>query len=228
MGQKVIGIVVAIISAAVAYFVVGRSMRGSVDATQLHDAPAANLETGWIRAESARAKFTINLPGSYVAFDPESPDAQTTIEKVSATNPTAGMVLQQAKQQTQFVFWAFDIRDVTKFANNVNVSVQPRQNKPANQSQLDSEKGNLESKLPPGGRVVGLKMVDLPAGKAILSQMELQIDGPQGSYTSFSNGYVVSIDDQDVTITFTCLASDADKFQPIVEKAMQSLRPLKT
>jgi hypothetical protein len=71
-------------------------------------------------------------------------------------------------------------------------------------------------------------MVDLPAGKAILSQMELKIDGVQGSYTTFSNGYVVSIDDQDVTITFTCLASDADNFQPIVEKAMQSLRPLKT
>jgi len=225
MGQKVLGIIVAIIAGVVGYSVTSKMFRsGSSTVTDLRSAPEPAAVPGWKRHTSPSAGFSIHLPVEFTAFDPKSPELQKALEISMAENPQAAELMRKAQAQAEFAFWAFDTKNMSaNFAKNVNANITPKRNKPGTQADLDREKTEMLRQLPTGSKVLRLEFVDLPAGRAILSEMDLALPGSQVTH---SFGYIFSTKDNDVTVTFTCLPQDAPAFGLIADKAMRTVRPL--
>lgn len=229
MAQKVLGIVVAVIAGVIGFSLSSRLFSsGSSSVTEMRDVAEPAAVPGWKRHTSEGGRFSIHLPVEFTTFDPESPDFKRALAETLKNNPEGAIMLDKVQTQANFVFWAFDLKNMQgSFARNINANVTRKQPKPTTPAELEKEKRNLLAQLPDQSQVFRFELVELPTGRAIMSDMQLVLPGISGVQTTRSFSYVVSTGSQDVTITFTCLPNEAETFGLLADKAMRTLRPLR-
>jgi len=226
VGKLALGVIVALIAGVLGYFVGFRLVTGWLNPSPKNNAPEPMVAPGWKRHESKTHGFSIQLPVEFTGIDPADPNLKEIISQTANEHPEARAVLMQAVGNANFVFWAFNFKQIEgSFARNVNVVRSNRSASfPANDAELEPYKKAMAAQAPSSGRVISVQLIKLPAGQAIFSQLELNLQGAQGAQSTYSASYYLRSSKDDLTFTFTSLAKDADEFAPIAEKAIQTLR----
>jgi len=223
MGKWISVLVVAAVFAALGFFAAGKLLDRGPAKVKLDDSV---VTPGWKRHTVPSAGIQIDLPVEYTALDPKDPKIREAIQAIGRDNPEAEGILLQAIGIAQFVFWAFDLKNIEGgFAKNVNVLHQARGNRiPSPGENIEPIRESIVKDLPPSVRLVDVKALKMPAGNVLATVMQIEINTAVGKSKTWSYGYSVNDGDAQLTVTFTCLEKDADSFQPIAERAMETFR----
>jgi hypothetical protein len=216
-----------VIAGVIGYFVGFRMVTDWLNpAGSASNVPEPVVAPGWKRHESRAHGFSIQLPVEYTGIDPADPKLKEIIAQTANEHPEARAVLMQAVGNASFVFWAFNFKQIEGgFSRNLNVIRSNRSATfPSNDAELETYRQSMAALAPTSGKLISVNLVKLPAGAAIFSQLELNLQGAQGTQSTYSASYYLRSEKSDLTFTFTSLAKDADAFAPIAEKAIQTLR----
>lgn len=226
MGKFALGGMVALVAGVLGYFVGFRLVANWLNPSPKSNASEPMVAPGWKLHESKAHGFTIHLPVEFTGIDPADPNLKEIVSQAANEHPEARAVLMQAVGNANFVFWAFNFKQIKGgFARNVNVVKTARDVSFAiSKSNLETYRQAMVGQAPSSGKVISVEWKELPAGPAFFAQLELALQSAEGTQRTYSASYLIRSPRNDLTFTLTSLAKDADEFAPIAEKAMQTLR----
>jgi hypothetical protein len=228
MAQKTTGIIAGVIAGIVAAVVASRGVStllgGSVMKAK-HGA-SVSVPAGWKNFHSADAKFSIATPANYTQADPRSPDIQKAGEEIAKFNPEMRNALQQFAGNPDVKLFAVDLASgASGFATNINVikKTMPSGLVKSDKAMDEFRKG-MESSLPSSAKILKVEFAELAAGTAVLSEVELTINGAGGAVTERSAIYMIPDGNDSYTITFASAVKDYDKLRPVFTSVANSFR----
>lgn len=226
MGQRILGVIIAVIVGTIAYNLVSRTAGGFLGGMKVKHMPDAVVMKGWRKFDAARHGFSIHIPADYVAFDPKGPEMEAVIQEATKQNPSAGPSLRQMAASGDFALMAFDLKNVVNdFATNVNALRKAVGGKfVKSDGNLQQFRKGVENQLPPGSKITKIEYVELPIGTAINTEILMKINGASGTTECYALGYAIPDDSDLYSVTYSCDASLVDQLRLTAAESIKTLR----
>jgi hypothetical protein len=229
MGKTLIGVLVAIVAGYFGYRLAARMMEVSRHyGFEASSAPAPEAIPAWKSHTSKKGRFTIQLPVEFTAFDPASPKLEELILDSAGGDPKTRTMLETALKSGGFTFWAFDLtktgKDSGRVVNAILRSKSP--NLHQRSGQIESLRNEFASRLPRGSTLIQFGKTRHPIGNALFTEIEFAMTDSGTLKRTRSFAYLMGVGKNELSITFTCPASEAKEFELLAQRAMSTLRIL--
>ncbi|MCC7231067.1 MAG: hypothetical protein IT203_11795 [Fimbriimonadaceae bacterium] len=226
MGQRILGVIIAVIVGTIAYNLVSRTAGGFFGGMKVRHMPDAAVMLGWRKFDAARHGFSIQIPTEFVAFDPKGPEMEAVIQEATKQNPAASPTLRQMAASGDFALMAFDVKNVVNdFATNVNALRKTvGGNFVKSDGNLQQFRKGVEDQLPPGSKIMKIEYVEIPIGTAIHTEILMKLNGASGTAECYALGYAIPDGSDLYNVTYSGDASLVDKLRSTAAQSIQTFR----